>query len=81
MRPGSGRPALPATGTTTAALAASGRFSDPVRRIMQVGPAWRLGCTRLTRHEGGVVPLLGMRTHPAGDAAGSLSFLGAGLLH
>ncbi len=63
-----------------AALAASGRFGGPVRRIMQVGPAWHLGYTLLTRYEGGAVPLLGMRTHLACDAAGSLSFLGAGLL-
>ena len=47
---------------------------------MQVGPAWHLGYTLLTRHEGGVVPLLGMRTHLACDAVGSLSLLGAGML-
>jgi hypothetical protein len=63
-----------------AALAASGRFGGPVRRIMQVGPAWHLGYTLLTRYEGGLVPALDMRTHLACDAAGSVAFLGAAAL-
>ncbi len=60
-----------------AALAVSGRFGGPMRRIMQVGPARHLGYILSTRDEGGAVPLLSMRTHLACDAAGSLSFLGA----
>jgi len=63
-----------------AALAASGRFDGAVRRIMQVGPAWHLGYTLLTRYEGGLIPALDMRTHLACDAAGSVAFLGAGML-
>ena len=43
-------------------------------------PAWHFGYTLLTRYEGGLVPLLGMRTHLACDTVGSLSFLGAGVL-
>jgi hypothetical protein len=52
-----------------AALAASGRFGASVRRIMQVGPASHLGYTLLTRYEGGLLPLLSMRTHLACDVA------------
>ena len=61
-----------------AGLAASVWFGGPVRRIMQVGPAWHLGYVLRTRYEGGLLPLLGMRTHLACDGAGALSFLGVG---
>ena len=68
-----------------ATMATSRRFGWPVRAIMVVGPIWHLGYTLLTRHEGGVAPRagssgIGMRAHLACDAAGALSFLGAGLL-
>lgn len=63
-----------------AALAASGRFGGPVRRIMQAGPVWHLAYTLLTRHEGGLAPVLSIRTHLACDATGALAFLGTGLL-
>lgn len=62
------------------ALGASRRFGRPVRRVMRSGPAWHLGYTLLTRHEGGVIPVLPMRAHLACDAVGALSFLGAGIL-
>lgn len=63
-----------------AALAVTGRFGRPVKRLTSIGPAWHLGYTALTRHEGGVVPLLSMRAHLACDAGSALAFLGAGVL-
>jgi hypothetical protein len=68
-----------------AAMATSRRFGGPVRTVMTVGPIWHLGYTLLTRHEGGMAPRagapgIGMPAHLACDAAGALSFLGAGLL-
>lgn len=68
-----------------AAMATSRRFGRPVRAIMMVGPIWHLGYTLLTRYEGGVAPRagasgIGMPAHLACDAAGALSFIGAGLL-
>lgn len=65
------------------AIALIGRqrsIGRPVRRLMTVGPIWHLGYTVLTRYEGGVVPLLSMRTHLACDAVGALTFLGGGVL-
>ncbi|WP_245291956.1 hypothetical protein [Methylobacterium tarhaniae] len=50
------------------------------RRIMSVGPVWHLAYTLLTRHEGGLLPVLSMRAHLALDAASALSVVGAGLL-
>jgi hypothetical protein len=47
---------------------------------MGVGPVWHLAYTLLTRHEGGLLPVLPMRTHLALDAVSALSFVGAGLL-
>ncbi|WP_238193643.1 hypothetical protein [Methylobacterium frigidaeris] len=47
---------------------------------MSVGPVWHLAYTLLTRHEGGLLPVLSMRAHLALDAASALSFVGAGLL-
>ena len=68
-----------------AAMATSRRFGWPVRAVMSVGPVWHIGYTLLTRYEGGVVRSagaagIGMRSHLACDAAGALSFIGAGLL-
>lgn len=50
------------------------------RRIMQVGPVWHAAYTVLTRYEGGLIPVLSMRTHLACDAVGALGFVGAAAL-
>ncbi|CAO4184015.1 hypothetical protein [Methylorubrum extorquens] len=50
------------------------------RRIMEIGPPWHLAYTLVTRHEGGLVPHLSMRTHLALDALSALTFVGAGIL-
>jgi hypothetical protein len=63
-----------------AALAASGKFRPPLQRLMTVGPVYHLSYTVLTRHEGGLVPIIPMRKHLALDALGALAFLGAGTL-
>lgn len=66
-----------------ALIAALGRTKgrgSGTRRIMSVGPVWHLAYTLLTRHEGGLLPVLSMRAHLALDAASALSFVGAGLL-
>jgi hypothetical protein len=64
-------------------VAALGRMpgrGPGTRRIMGVGPVWHLAYTLLTRHQGGLLPVLPMRTHLALDALSALSFVGAGLL-
>lgn len=51
-----------------------------LRALTIAGPIYHLGYTLLSRHEGGVVPAIPMRTHLAFDAAGALTFVGAGVL-
>ncbi|QGY01466.1 hypothetical protein MMSR116_05795 [Methylobacterium mesophilicum SR1.6/6] len=64
-----------------ALIAALSRRRGPAaRRIMRVGPVWHYAYTVLTRYEGGLVPVLSMRTHLACDALGALSFVGAAAL-
>ena len=51
-----------------------------LRALTIAGPIYHLGYTLLSRHEGGVVPVIPMRTHLVFDAAGALTFVGAGVL-
>jgi hypothetical protein len=60
--------------------ALSRRRGAATRRIMQVGPVWHYAYTILTRYEGGLVPVLSMRTHLTCDAVGALGFVGAAAL-
>ena len=52
----------------------------PFRVLTVAGPLYHLAYTLLSRHEGGVAPVIPMRTHLALDAAGALAFVGAGIL-
>jgi len=51
-----------------------------LRALTIVSPLSHLGYTLLSRHEGGVVPIIPMRTHLVFDAAGALTLVGAGVL-
>ena len=52
----------------------------PLRALTLAGPVYHLGYTLLSRHEGGIVPVIPMRTHLVFDTAGALAFVGAGVL-
>lgn len=63
-----------------AVLAASGMFGKPLRRLTTAGPLYHWGYAAATRYEGGLVPVISMRTHLLLDTIGALSFIGAGAL-
>lgn len=63
-----------------ATLAACRQFGPQIRRLAVIGPLYHVAYTVFTRHEGGIVPVIPMRTHLALDSIGALTFVGAGTL-